>query len=156
MRKTIVIGIGNPDRGDDGAGIQVARSLVGMHPPSIEILEKSGEGAELMECWRGVERVILVDAVQAAGKPGAIHRLDPHADLFPSDFFHYSSHAFSVAEAIEISRVLGELPPAMLVYGIEGFDFQPGLSLSPAVAAAVELVAEEIRSLLPACEIPPE
>lgn len=150
-----IIGVGNAERGDDGAGIAAARQLAAAlragseHPSDLVISEQSGEGASLIESWRGFERVVLIDAVRAGGLPGTIHRIDIHAKRLPSGFFHYSTHAFSIAEAVELARVLGDLPPAMLVYGIEGADFRPGSRLTTAVERAVAAVVGEIgRQLL--------
>jgi hydrogenase maturation protease len=49
-----------------------------------------------------------------------------------------------VAEAIELARTIGELPPSLIVYGIEGLDFSAGTSLSPEVAASVPGVVSSI------------
>ena len=87
---------------------------------------------------------ILIDAVQSQGEPGAVYRFDARQDPPPADFFNYSTHAFSVAEAVQLARALDQLPPALLIYGIEGAAFEPGVGLSPAVEAAVNTVADRI------------
>ena len=95
---------------------------------------------------------MLVDAVRSGAPPGTVHRLDARAAPAPTGFFHYSTHAFSVAEAIELARSLNELPPHLIVYGIEGESFAAGEGLSPAVEQAVEVVveraADELRSAM--------
>jgi hydrogenase maturation protease len=148
----VVIGVGNEYRSDDGAGIAVARRLRALFPAGVTILEESGEGAALMQAWQGASWVMLVDAVRSGAPPGTIHRLDARAAPLPMGFFHYSTHAFSVAEAVELARSLDELPAHLVVYGIEGADFAAGVELSPAVEQAVEAVverlAEEVRDVL--------
>jgi len=150
----VVIGVGNEYRSDDGAGIAVARRLRERFPTGVTILEESGEGAALIEAWQGATWVMLVDAVSSGAPPGTIHRLDAHAEPLPAGFFHYSTHAFSVAEAVELARSLGRLPPRVIVYGIEGENFNLGVELSPAVeaavAAVVEQATEEVRQALTA------
>jgi len=47
-----------------------------------------------------------------------------------------------VAEAVELTRALGRLPPSLVVYAIEGHAFEPGDALSPEVARAVTRLAE--------------
>ena len=93
---------------------------------------------------------MLVDAVRSGAPPGTIHRLDARAAPIPTGFFHYSTHAFSVAEAVELARSLDQLPPHLIVYGIEGENFEAGVGLSAAVEQAVESVveraAEDMRS----------
>jgi len=148
----VVIGVGNEYRGDDGAGIAVARRLRERFPTGVTILEKSGEGAALIEAWQGATWVVLVDAVRSGALPGTIYRLDARAEPLPAGFFHYSTHAFSVAEAVELARSLGQLPMQLIVYGIEGERFDFDMELSPAVecavAAVVEQAAEEVREAL--------
>jgi hydrogenase maturation protease len=145
----VVIGVGNEYRSDDGAGIAVARRLRALFPTGVTILEESGEGTGLMQAWQGAAWVMLVDAVRSGASPGTIHRLDARAAPLPMGFFHYSTHAFSVAEAVELARSLDELPAHLVVYGIEGANFAAGIDLSPAVEQAVEAVverlAEEVR-----------
>ncbi len=143
-----VIGLGNRYRRDDGAGLAVLQELAGQELPGVELRAESGEGAALMEAWQGAHQVILVDAVQAGGAPGTIYRLDPWEQPIPTEFFHYSTHAFSLAEAVELARVLGQLPPGLIIYGIQGADFGSGEGLSPPVAAAVPEVAARIRQEL--------
>ncbi len=148
---TLIIGVGNPLRRDDGVGprlIDVLREQ--LDPALATLVERSGEGATLMETWRGAAHVILIDAVRTGSAPGLIHRLDPRDRRIPSDFFHYSTHAFSVAEAVEMARVLGELPPRLLIFGIEGADFGAGPGLTAAVEAAVPEVAQAICNELAA------
>ena len=148
----VVIGVGNEYRSDDGAGIAVARRLRALFPTGVTILEESGEGAALMQAWQGASWVMLVDAVRSGAPPGTIHRLDARAAPLPMGFFHYSTHAFSVAEAVELARSLDQLPAHLIVYGIEGATFAAGVELSPAVEQAVEAVverlAQEVRDLL--------
>lgn len=97
-----------------------------------------------MDTWQGAEEVWLIDAVRPSGSPGRIYRLDVTTSPLPSDFFHYSTHAFGVAEAVELARVLGDLPAALFVYGIEAQSVRPGTPLTPAVEAALETVVAEL------------
>ena len=75
------------------------------------------------------------------------HDPSPRRALCPcrARFFHYSTHAFSVAEAIELGRALGKLPPRVILYGIEGKDFAAGETLSPEVASAADEVLGRVR-----------
>ena len=144
--RNLIIGIGNLYRRDDGVGIVVARRLAAERFDRTRVIEHSGEGAALMAAWQGAEHVIVVDAVQSGAPPGTIHRLEARAQPMPTRFFHYSTHAFSLAEAIELARALGQLPRRLIVYGVEGTDFTAGEGLSPEVAAAVDEVVHRLRA----------
>lgn len=142
----LVIGVGNEYRGDDGVGILIARRLQAQMPENVDVLIQSGEGTALMESWKGAENVIIVDAVLSGAPPGTVFRLDAGSQPLPSNFFHYSTHAFSVAEAVELSRALQQLPDNLMVYGIEGKTFDAGAALSPEVEEAAQKVTEQIQT----------
>jgi hydrogenase maturation protease len=143
---TLVIGVGNAFRRDDAAGIVVAERLSAAAPAGTEVVAHHGEGAELMEMWRGRNRVIVVDAVSSGAAPGAIHRFAAERDELPAHLFCFSSHAFGLAQAVALSRALGTLPAQLTVIGIEGADFGLGEGMSPAVIAAVETIVAELSN----------
>ncbi|HMA33992.1 MAG TPA: hydrogenase maturation protease [Chloroflexia bacterium] len=142
--------MGTPDRGDDAVGREIARRVRTAAPGGVRVVEASGEGTALMDAWRGVETVILCDAAQSGAPAGTVHRLEAHVQPVPDRLFRYSTHAFGVAQAIELARVLGELPSRVIVYGVEGAGFAAGAGLSPAVAQAVEGVVDAVLGELAA------
>ncbi len=96
-----IIGIGNEFRQDDGVGVLAARKLRELLPPDVNICEQSGEGARLMDAWGDCPCVILIDAVNTGGRPGAIRPLAASENKRPAGYFHSSPHAFRLAEAVE-------------------------------------------------------
>jgi hydrogenase maturation protease len=146
----LVVAIGNPDRGDDGFGPAVAQRLRGRVPSKVRILERSGDALALIEDWNNSPPVIIVDAMTPIAKPGRVHRLDLTHSPMPIGCSPRSSHAFGVAETVELARSLGRLPQCLLAYVVEGEQFETGAPLSPAVAAAVEDVAERVLAELSA------
>jgi hydrogenase maturation protease len=143
--QNLVIGIGNEWRGDDAVGIITARLLARAGLPGVRILEASGEGAALLDLWQGASTAILIDAVQPGEESGTIHRFDVQTAPLPTSLLVSSSHAFGVAQAIELGRALGGLPPRLIFYGIEVQDMTAGRSLSPQVEQASRQVCERIR-----------
>lgn len=156
MASLLVIGIGNPDRGDDGIGVLVVRELVrrqrlGRLTQEVSIIERTGDALALIDDWAGRNAVILVDAAAQVTAPGGIHRIDLLADALPTELSLSSTHAFGVAEAVGLAETLGLLPPHVIAYAIEGANFAPGAEVSNEVAATVRTVAtriaEELRTL---------
>ncbi|MGA9363444.1 MAG: hydrogenase maturation protease [Bacteroidota bacterium] len=141
----LVLGLGNEYRCDDAVGLEVARRLRNLSLESTIVSEESGEGANLMEAWKSASTVIVVDAVSSGSEPGMIHRFVAESQRIPSKFFHYSSHSFGLAEAIELARSLHQLPQHLVVYGIEGSKFEAGIGLSFEVERAAEKVVDRIR-----------
>jgi hydrogenase maturation protease len=144
----LIIGLGNDYRGDDAVGRALARRLQVIAGSSVRVLEESGEGASLIEAWEGADFVILIDAVHSGGAAGTIHRFHAAMQPVPGRFFHYSTHAFSVAEAVELARALNQLPPRLIVYGIEGKNFDSRVGLSPEVKVAAEEVFRMVKEEL--------
>ena len=141
-----VIGVGQEWRGDDAAGLLVARRLQEMAGPRVTVLENSGSVSDLLVAWRESDAVILVDAVRGGGRAGGIYRFPVHERPLPAELFPATStHAWGVAQAVALGQVLKELPPHLVVYGIEGQDFGLGREVSPEVARAVPEAARRIR-----------
>jgi hydrogenase maturation protease len=144
-RNAVVIGVGNSWAGDDGAGIAVARALAGHLTPGVRVVEHEGEPTALLDLWRDADLAIVVDAVSGSGEPGSVRVFDAVAGPLPSCVSGPSTHAFSVAQAIELGRSLGRLPPRLLFVGIEGRRFGAGRDLTPAVEQGVEEAARVVK-----------
>jgi hydrogenase maturation protease len=143
--RCIVIGVGNPDRGDDAAGPSVARELRNLQSADIEIIEHGGEATTLIMHMDGAERVFLIDACVSGALPGDIHRFDVSSTAMPALASGFSTHGFGPAAAVELARALGQLPRRCIIYAIEGTSFETGAPLSPPVAAAVAKVVRRLR-----------
>ncbi len=141
----LIIGIGNSDRGDDAAGLLVARRLRAM---GIDAIEQPGDAGKLIDVWRDARHVILVDAVVTGSEPGSVFVWDARNQRLSREAFRCSTHNFGVADAVELGRMLDSLPPVVEVRGIEGAQFELGAPLTPTVAEAVERVAGEIAGIL--------
>jgi hydrogenase maturation protease len=141
----LIVCCGNADRGDDAAGPLVARRLRSL---GIEAQERGGEGLDLLESWSGAESVIIVDAVISGAGVGAISVWDARTAPVARDVFRASTHAFGVAEAVELGRALGRLPPSLRIYGIEAGQFELGSPPSREVLAAVEELARRIAQVV--------
>ena len=155
--RRLVVGVGNPDAGDDAAGRLVARRLRSRRGQELAeqtvVCECSGEPTALMAAWEGFDDVVLVDACSGGGPPGRILRfeapqLEQLASLQPRQ---RSTHGFGVCMAVALARALGAAPANIVVYAIEGLTFQAGARVSP----EVERAAEELAGLLSAPRRPP-
>ena len=135
----LVIGIGNPARGDDAAGLAVARCIREAAPGHVTVTELAGDQLALLDAWTGAREVYLIDAVCSGGTPGTVYRFDA-AEPLTARFWHRGTHTFSLADVIELGRALSRLPGRLSGYGIEGGTFEPGAPLSAEVEAAVQAV----------------
>ncbi|HXM55353.1 MAG TPA: hydrogenase maturation protease [Candidatus Dormibacteraeota bacterium] len=135
----LLIGVGAEDRGDDAAGLLVARRVRASAPAGVEVVESAGDAGELLSLLDGAERVVLVDAAMG-GPAGAVELVPPGAaHCAPAR----STHGLGVAEALELAAALGSRPPVVRLYVVHGAAFEPG-PVSPAVDAGVRVAAERI------------
>ena len=145
----LIVGVGNPDRGDDGAGPAVIRHLKTRlqregAAEGVGLVENWGEATALVAALEGWRTAVLVDAAQSGAEPGTYRCFEASEGALPSGLAEVSSHGFGVAQAVELARALGTLPGRCVVYAIEGESFEAGAALSPAVARAAETVGGEI------------
>ena len=144
--RTVVIGVGNAVRGDDGAGLVVAAELRGRLPGGVRLVECEQEPSRLLDAWRGASRALVVDASASGAEPGTVHRLDASTAPLPARTFRSSTHAVGLGDAVELARALGELPPRVTVFGIEGSDFRTGAPVTDAVHEAARRVADAVAA----------
>jgi len=140
----LVVGVGNSWRGDDSVGLEAALALRARLPEQVRVLATEAEQSSLLDEWEGCDTVLIVDAVYSGAAPGQLHRVDLNAETVPHAVLQGSTHHFSLGDTIELARALKRLPAKALFLGIEGESFNPGEPLSPAVAAAVPAIVEEI------------
>ena len=142
--RPIVIGIGNTERGDDGAGRLAARLLRHALADAVEVVELDGEAAAVLTRLEGRTLAYVIDACVSGGEPGSVRRFAAHETPLPQLGSDVSTHGFGLAAAVELARNLGLLPAKTFVYAIEGLQFEIGTGPSAAVAEGARKVAAEI------------
>ena len=135
----MVIGIGNPDRGDDAAGWAVADRVTGW-----SVVRSLGGSFDLVDRWSSADDVVIVDAMQSGAEPGTVVRFDARRDEMPIGVFS-STHSFGPAAVVALANSLRKMPRSLTVVGIEADTFDMGAAMTPAVADAVSVVAEELN-----------
>ena len=146
-RPIVIIGVGNDFRTDDGAGLHVARLLKESEWPDVRIIDGVGDGTDLINAWQGADTAFVIDSVVSGAVPGTIYRLDGFdGDIRKEMFPGYSTHAFSIPEAINLARTLGQLPKKLIVYGIEAESLLSGKGLSPPVSFGVQEVVRQVKT----------
>lgn len=145
MAPVRVIGCGNPDAGDDAAGIlAVAEAREALQAlPGVEVVPEASP-LQVVHLLRGVCAAVVVDAVRSAtgGRPeGTIVRVEAGPAGLPVEIRStLSSHGIGIAEAVGLAAALG-LATRVVVLGVEAESATAGAPLSAAVRAALpELV----------------
>jgi len=144
----LVIGVGNEDRGDDAAGLLALRRLRELLDAAsvrnVVLREHDGEATSLIEMWRGMGHVVVLDASHCGAPPGLVRRFDAHAELLPAALDRHSTHALGLAHAVVLAGALEALPRRLAVYAIEGRNFDLGVEVSPEAAAGAENAARMV------------
>jgi len=150
MKRTIVVGIGNPLLGDDAVGIHVVRALMEANKDQDVVIEEAYTGGmNLLDLIMGYDRAILVDSISIPEKEvGDVLVLDPRK---MGSSHSTNPHDVSFTEALELAQRMGAegIPGeiALVAVNIEpSFDFSA--TLSPGVKGAVHTVLERVKGLI--------
>lgn len=138
LGRLLIIGYGNPLRGDDGVGYQIADQLARLAGDSANVLTVHQLTPELTEPIRGADLVVFIDACYE-GQPGTWTCETIRPDPNPS---HKFTHYFTPANLLSYTRTVFGVNPKALLVSVAGRSFDYSEDLSPTVAAIVpEIVA---------------
>lgn len=146
--RVTLVGCGRLDSGDDAAGILVGKVLDRRALPQTRVVLNESPGVDLIADMNGAELFIVIDAASATPEhpPGSWERIDYH------DFSGtlqtnrcVSSHALSIAEALELAKRIGELPPHVWIYALFGCRFDFGTEPSEQTTAMIQEVSDAVE-----------
>ena len=151
MNPTLIIGLGNPLRGDDGVGVRAAQALAEQKlPPGVEVLDGGTQGLGIVNLLEGRQRVIFVDAADMGAAPGEFRRFTlDEAQLLGNDR-HLSLHNANLRDALLLAQALDMLPAEVIIFGVQPASLEWKTSLSPAVEAALPKLLEAVSFQLSA------
>ncbi|CAO5170597.1 hydrogenase maturation protease [Frankia sp. AiPs1] len=141
----VVIGCGNPLRGDDGAGPLLVRQLAQTGVPAgVRLVDGGTAGLDTAFAMRGARRVLIVDAARTGAAPGTVVRVpaDRLAALSDQPPSLPQPHAVRWDQALAFARwLLGDdFPTDIVVYLVEAACLDLGADLTPAVRRSLERV----------------
>ena len=146
-----VIGCGNSNRQDDGAGPEVIRLLkiAGVDSHDVKLFDAGTDGMAVMFAARGCTRMIIVDAADKGTEPGAIYEV-PGVELERSHSTSLNLHDFRWEDALHAGRQIFReaFPQDILVFLIGAESLSFGIGLSPKVLESVQKVAKRIGTMV--------
>jgi len=150
VAENVILGIGNSLRADEGVGVHVVRALESRGGvPGADLVEGGTNAYEALASYDRIERLIVVDAVDAHSEPGAVFRFTEQ-DLAPVAG-PVSLHQMGLLDAFAPLEAGGVHIGEVVVVGVQPAVTDWGLDLSPAVAGRLDcvmaLVAREVRAL---------
>jgi hydrogenase maturation protease len=133
---TLIIGIGNPSRGDDALGPMLIERLEALQIPDVELLTDFQLQVEFALDLQGRQQVIFIDASLNAAPPFEFTPVAAEEDS------SYTSHALSPGAVLHAYRKLFGEPPPSYVLAIRGEAFELGEGLSEVATANLEAALE--------------
>lgn len=148
-----VIGCGNPNRSDDGAGVAVVRALresaTARARPDVRLFDAGTDGMAVMFAARGCSTLIVVDSCRTGGEPGAVFEV-PGAELEAAHEPSLNLHGFRWDHALHAGRRIFReaFPKDVVVLLIEARSLELGIGLTGEVAAAATTVCARVEQLI--------
>jgi len=142
---TLVLGIGNLVMSDDGIGVRVIQQLSARFrfPAGVALLDGGTLGLDLLPRLEGVERLLVVDAVDIGKPPGTLARLS--GDDVPIVLeTKVSPHQMGLKDLLAVAMLQGFAPQEMVLWGVQPEKIEMGVELSPAVAAVLDNLVQSV------------
>ena len=139
-----LVGVGNPDLGDDGFGPRLAEAL---RAAGLAGAVSAGiEPERLVETLSGggFRNVLFLDAVEFPGPPGAAVLLD--AAAVKSRFPQISTHKISLGTLARL--IEGRCGARVWLLGVKPLSLAPGRGLSETVGTTLEILRDLILDVL--------
>lgn len=135
MDDIAIVGIGNPERGDDGVGWAVIDLLE--NKSDIPLYKVRDDFFELVELFAEHKTVFCIDGCLM--KEG-YKRIDARKEKIPSDISNTSTHGLNLSQAIAMAESLDQLPSTLIVYAIGIEQYEVGTKISSKVLHQAETI----------------
>lgn len=133
--KTVILGIGNTMRGDDGIGSLLAARIKGRLPYVVYDVGAHPENYLGKVIKEKPDTVVIMDAVDFGGKPGEFNILE-NVDLKTTNLF--STHNASIS--LTINYLQSNLRADIMILIIQPKSIAMGDKLSPEVAETLNKI----------------
>lgn len=140
MPDTLVLGLGNLLREDDGFGVHAIRRLeqdAGI-PPGVTLLDGGTHGLALLPHISGYRRLLVIDAVDTGEASGELLRLE--GDACANLPGRPSVHQLGFADLMIALKLLGDGPEDVVLLGVQPQSMEWATELTPPVRAALERI----------------
>lgn len=147
---TLILGLGNILLTDEAVGAVVLQALepIAAADPEVRLYDGGTLSFTLAGPIGDAARLIVVDAATMGDPPGTLRLFEGEAMDQQLSKHAKSVHEVSLADLFDIARLTDTLPGQRALIGIEPQQVDWGDQLTPAVAAAVPKVVEQIQELL--------
>jgi hydrogenase maturation protease len=143
--RVLVLGLGNPDQGNDGIGGRLVRSLrTSFDDVEVRLASEFSGFSEILDDY---DLVIVMRSLSYSGNVGLISLGSPYA--LEDARGTAPGEAEPLAKAIAYARLMGHTLPRIEVINVcVGTEEWPERALSPAVASVYPDIVSRVRSLV--------
>ncbi len=158
MIRTLVAGVGNVLRGDDGFGVAALERLRSGRfatDPSVRFWESGIAGVSLVQELMGsFDALVVLDAVDRGGFPGEVFVLEPdldHVRRIAEEGAAVDLHEAGPEGVLVMAAAAGVLPREVFLVGAQIVSCDDlGAGLSPPLREAVDVAAGRVETILSA------
>jgi hydrogenase maturation protease len=152
--KVLIACVGNIFLGDDGFGVEVARSLSKRQlPEGVSVKDYGIRGFDLayalLDPW---DLVIMVDALSRGEAAGTLYVIEPELNRPASADTALNPHGMDPVRVLSLAASMGTISAQVLVVGCEPHDFgdelEGRMGLSSPIEGVVEAASDMILDLV--------
>jgi len=146
---TLIMGLGNRIMSDDGIGPKVISLLQrdGGLPEDVRLLDGGTLGLDLLPHLEGIDRLIIVDAVETGKTAGTLVRLTGE-DVSLTIETKLSPHQMGLKDLLAVARLMDCLPQEIVLIGMQPYCLEMDTELTPVVAKRLPKLLEMVRGEL--------
>lgn len=139
-----LVGIGNPDRGDDALGLRLAEAVRDRGYPDVILAERTPERWTERLARGTFQTVLFLDAVEMGAAPGDVIFLD--AAEIAARYPQVSTHKLSLGTIARLIEAEG--PTRVRLLGVQPRSVGHGAKLSAPVRATLEILRDLLVEML--------
>lgn len=141
--RTVLVGMGNPLRGDDGAGPALMRRMDGLCDCLCINAETTPENCLGLIAKQQPDTVVFIDAVDMGLAPGQWRVFED------SEMAETSLHTHGISLGLLIAHLQSHTDARIVVLGIQPCSVAFGQGISVDVETAIEEIAEAVQTARP-------
>lgn len=141
----LVLGLGNLVMTDDALGSRVVEALEQRFefPEQVKLLDGGTLGLDLLPRLEGIDKLLVVDALEMGAEPGTVFRLV--GGEVPRAFANkLSVHQMGLQDLLAVAELLGHLPSELVVLGAQAASIEMGTELTEVVAGVLEEIVDAV------------
>ncbi len=144
-----VLGVGNVLLSDEGFGVRVVQHLMKWYDfdPQIRLIDGGTLGWDLLNFLQGVEKLIVIDAIDAKAVPGTFFVLK-NEEVKKYFKRKVSGHEAGIQEVLAWFDIMGKPIKEITVVGVQPQSLDTGLTLTPLIEKIVPKAVDAVLNQL--------